>query len=124
METETPMMLLFMCNGIDQGSITTDIKQMLEIAHENINVEGMMPEEYKNQGIPVFSLRLNVPRLPEKKSAQDNRAYDHICEQGKKAFHLEVAKSDIPFFTFLACHAHRIKLDIKYFGPHWGTTPI
>ena len=42
---------------------------MLEIAHEIIDVEGMMPEEYKNRDIPVFSLRLNVPRLPEKKSA-------------------------------------------------------
>jgi hypothetical protein len=116
METKTPIMLLFVCNGTNQGSIITDIKQMLEIAHEIIDVEGMMPEEYKNRDIPVFSLRLNVPRLPEKKSAQDNRAYDHIREQGKKAFHLEVAKSDTPFFTFLACHAHRMKLDIKYFG--------
>jgi hypothetical protein len=115
METETPMMLLFVCNGTNQGSVTTDIKRMLEIAHENIDVEGMMLKEYKNQDIPVFSLRLNVPRLPEKKSAQDNRAYDHIREQGKKAFHLEVAKSDISFFTFLVCHAHRMKLDIKYF---------
>jgi hypothetical protein len=36
--------------------------------------------------------------------------------QGKKAFHLEVAKSDLPFFTFLATHAHRMGLDAKYFG--------
>ncbi len=110
-------MLLFVCNGTNQGSITIDMmKQMLEIAHENINAEGMMPKEYKNRDIHVFSLRLNIPCLHEKKSAQDNRAYDHIREQGKKAFHLEVAKSDIPFFTFLACHAHRMKLNIKYFG--------
>jgi hypothetical protein len=40
MEMETPMMLLFLCNGTDQGSITTDIKQMLEIAHEDIEVGG------------------------------------------------------------------------------------
>jgi hypothetical protein len=116
METETPMMLLFVCNSTNQGSFTTDIKQMLEIAHENIDVEGMMPKEYKIRDTPIFPLRLNIPRLPEKKSAQDNRAYDHICEQGKKAFHLEVAKPDIPFFAFFACHAHRMKLDIKYFG--------
>jgi hypothetical protein len=117
METETPMMLLFVCNGTDQGSITTDIKQMMEIAYGEINVEGMMPKDFKNQYIPGFSpLRLNIPHLPEKKSAQDNKAYDHIREQGKKAFHLEVEKSDISFFTFLANHAHRMKLDTKYFG--------
>jgi hypothetical protein len=110
METETPMMLLFVCNGSDQGSVMTDIKQMLEKAHEDIEVDGMMPKEFENRYIPVFALKLNVPRLPEKKSAQDSKMYGHFCEQGKKAFHLEVAKSDIPFFKYLASHAHRMKL--------------
>jgi hypothetical protein len=36
--------------------------------------------------------------------------------RGKKAFHFEVAKSDIPFFKFLSNHAHKMKLDTKYFG--------
>ena len=76
----------------------------------------MMPEQYENRDIPKFSIRLNVPRLPEKKSAKDNKAYDHIREQGKKAFHLEVAKSDLAFFTFLTTHAHRMGLNAKYFG--------
>ncbi len=116
METETPMMLLFVCNGTDQGSVTMDIKQMLEIAHEDIEVDGMMPEEIKNRDIPVFALKLNIPQLPEKKSAQDSKTYDHFQKQGEKAFHLEVARSDIPFFKYLANHAHRMNLDNKYFG--------
>jgi hypothetical protein len=116
METETHMMLLCVCNGTDQGSITTDIKQMIEIAYGDNDVEGMMPEEFENQDIPGFALRLNFPCLLEKKLAQDNNAYDHIREQGMKAFYFEVAKSDTPFFTFLANHAHRMKLDTKYFG--------
>ena len=60
MEMETPMMLLSVCNGTDQGSITMDIKKLLEIAHEDIEVDGMMPEEFENQDIPVFALKLNV----------------------------------------------------------------
>jgi hypothetical protein len=48
METETPMMLLFVCNGTDQGSIMTDIKQMMETAYGDVNVEGMMPEVFEN----------------------------------------------------------------------------
>ena len=76
----------------------------------------MMPEQYENRDIPKFSIRLNVPRLPEKKSAKDNKAYDHIRGQGKKEFHLEVAKQDLAFFTCLATHAHRMGLDTKYFG--------
>jgi hypothetical protein len=116
METETPMMLLFVCNGTDQSSIATNLRHMLDIAYEDIDEEGMMPEQYKNRDLPKFALRLNVPRLPEKKSAKDNKAYDHLREHGKKAFHLEVAKSDQEFFTFLANHAHRMGLDAKYFG--------
>jgi hypothetical protein len=116
METETPMMLLFVCNGTDQSSISMDIRQILDIAYQNIDEECMMPEQYENRDLPKFALRLNVPRLPEKKSAKDNKFYDHFCEQGKKAFHLEVAKSEIAFITFLATHAYRLRLDTKYFG--------
>jgi len=116
METETPMMLLFVCNGTDHSSIATDIRQILDMAYQDIDDKCMMPEQYEHRDIPTFSLRLNVPRLPEKKSAKDNKAYDHIREQGKKAFHLEVAKSDLAFFSFLANHAHRMGLDSKYFG--------
>jgi hypothetical protein len=116
METKTPMMLLFVCNGTNHSSISTEIRQMLDIAYKDINKEGMMPEHYESWDLPKFALRLNVPRLPEKKSAKDNKSYDHIRKQGKKAFHLEVAKSDLAFFTFLATHAHRMGLDAKYFG--------
>ncbi len=116
METKTPMMLLFVCNGTDQSSIATDLRHMLDIAYEDIDKEGMMPEQFENRNLPKFALRLNVPRLPEKKSAKDNKAYDHLREHGKKAFHLEVAKLDQEFFTFLANHAHRMGLDAKYFG--------
>jgi hypothetical protein len=98
------LMLLFVCNGTDHSSITTDICQILDIAYQDINEESMMPEQYENRDIPKFSLRINVPRLPEKKSTKDSKAYNHIREQGKKAFHLEVAKPDLAFFTFLATH--------------------
>jgi len=115
METETPMMLLFACNGTDHSSMLTDLKQILELAYDDIETELMMPEEYENRDIPAFSLKLNVPRLPKKKK-HDNKAYDHFREQGKKAFHFEVAKSDVPFFRFLCNHAHKMKLDTRYFG--------
>jgi hypothetical protein len=48
METETPMMLLFVCNGTGHSSISTDILQILDIAYKNINEEGMMPEQYES----------------------------------------------------------------------------
>ncbi len=110
---EMPMMLLFVGNGTEHSSISADLKQLL--AYDDIDTEGMMSEEYENKDIPVFSLKINVPHLPEKKK-HNNKAYDHIREQGKKSFHFEVAKSDIPFFKFLSNHAHKMKLDTKYFG--------
>ena len=116
METETPIMLLFVCNGTDHSSISADMRQILDIAYQDLDEESMMPEQYENRDIPKFAIRLNVPRLPKKKSVKDNKSYDHMKDQGKKAFHLEVAKSDLAFFTFLANHAHRTGLDTKYFG--------
>jgi hypothetical protein len=66
METETPMMLLFVCNGTDHSSISTDILQILDITYQHIDEECMMPEQYENRDLPKFALRLNVLRLPEK----------------------------------------------------------
>ncbi len=115
MDTETPMMRLFVSNGTEHSSIVSDMKQLMELAYNDIKTKRMMPEEYKNSDMPAFSLKINAPRLPEKKK-NDNKAYDYFREQRKKAFHFEVAKSDIPFFKFLCNHAHRMKLDTKYFG--------
>jgi hypothetical protein len=92
METETPLMLLFVCNGTDQRSILGDTRQMLDLACDDIELNGMMPEEFENKDIPEFSLCLNVPRLPADTKKSNNRAYDHYREHGKKAFHFKVGK--------------------------------
>ncbi len=115
METETPMMLLFVSNGTDPKSITNNITQMLDTAFDNLDQEGMMPEEFKYREIPKFTLKLNAPRLPSQ-TMKTHKASDHFKEQGKKAYHCEGAKEDVPYFRFLAGHAHHLKLENKYFG--------
>jgi hypothetical protein len=116
METETPIMLLFVCNGTDTASIMSDTKQMLVSAYKDIKENGMMPEEFKKKDIPHFTLQLNVPRLPKETKLNSNKGYDHIKEHGKKAFHFDVTKEDTPYFKFLSSHAHRLRLENKYFG--------
>jgi hypothetical protein len=54
--------------------------------------------------------------LPAKTKLTNNRGYDHYKEHGEKAFHFEVAKEDISYFKYLSAHAHKIKLEAKYFG--------
>jgi hypothetical protein len=115
METETPMMLLFVSNGTDPKSITNNITQMLDTAFDDVDQEGMMPEEFKYREIPKFTLKLNAPRLPSQ-TKETHKAYDHFKEQGKKAYHCKAAKEDVPYFRFLAGHAHCLKLENKYFG--------
>jgi hypothetical protein len=112
METETPLMLLFVCNCTDQASIISDTKQMLDTALDNIKQSGMLPEEFKNR----FTLRLNVPHLPAETKLTNNKGYNHYKEHGKKAFHFKVAKEDINYFKYLSAHMHRMKLEAKYFG--------
>ncbi len=57
-----------------------------------------------------------MPRLPAETKLTNNKGYDHYKEHGKKAFHFEVAKEDINNFKYLSAHAHRMKLEAKYFG--------
>ncbi len=56
METEAPLMLLFVCNGTNQGSILSNTRQMLGLAYDDIEQNGIMPEEFKNKNIPHFTL--------------------------------------------------------------------
>jgi hypothetical protein len=106
METETPVMLLFVCNGTETESIISDMRQMLDLAYEDIDENKMMPEELKNKDIPHFTLCVNVPRLPAETKSKSNKGYNHYKEHGKKAFHFKVAKDNVPFFKFLASHTH------------------
>ncbi len=74
-----------------------------------------MPEEFEYKEIPKFTLKLNVPCLLSQ-TKEAHKVYDHLKEQGKKAFHCKVAKESVPYFRFLAGHAHQLKLENKYFG--------
>ncbi len=96
METKTPMI----SNGTNPLSISADITQMLETSYNSITKDGMMPEEFDYMEIPKFTLKLNAPRLPTQ-TRQTHKDYDHFKEQGKKAFHCEVAKDQVPFFASL-----------------------
>ena len=59
---------------------------------------------------------MNVLHMPSNGKKTDNKAFDHYSNQGKKAFHFEVAKEDVAYFKYLSGHAHRLWLDNKYFG--------
>ncbi len=108
METETPIMLLFICNGTDQSSILSDTRQMLDLAYDDIKINGMMPEEFDNKDIPEFTLRVNVPLLPSNGKKSNNKVLNNYSNQGKKAFHFKVAKEDVSYFKYLSGHAHQL----------------
>ncbi len=61
METKTPMMLLFVCNGTYHSSISTDIRQILDTAYEDIDKEGMMPEHYKSWDLQKICTQAECP---------------------------------------------------------------
>ena len=97
-------------------SIIFHTKQILDTALDYIEKNEMLPEEFKNRDIPHFTLRLNLPHLPAKMKSSNNREYDHFKEHGKKVFHFEVTKEDTNYFRYLSAHAHKLKLNVKYFG--------
>ncbi len=89
----------------------------MELAYKDIKENWMMPEEFEDKEIPHFTLQVNVPRLPADNNKHNtNKGYDHYKEHGKKAFHFEVAKEDVPYFKLLSSHAHCLRLKNKYFG--------
>jgi hypothetical protein len=81
---------------------------MLDLAYDDIETNGMMPEELDNKDIPEFTLRVNVPRLPSNGKKTNNKNVDNYSNQGKKAFHFKVAKEDVSYFKYLSGHAHQL----------------
>jgi hypothetical protein len=77
----------------------------------------MMLKEFKHMEVPTFTLKLNAPMLPSQ-TKKAHKEYDHFQEQGKKVYHCEVAKAKdlVPLFQFLGGYAHRLRLEVKYFG--------
>ncbi len=59
MEMETPVMLLFICNGTNQGSIKSDTWQMLETALDNIEQNGA--RRIREQGHPILHAEGKCP---------------------------------------------------------------
>ena len=51
-----------------------------------------------------------------KTKSLNSKGYNHYKEHRKKAFHFKVAKEEINYFKYLSAHAHRMKLNVKYFG--------
>ena len=120
--TETPYMLLFVNNRTEESSIVRDVKMMFGIAREQLREENLLPDEFeRDEDDEVeFALRVNGPRMPgetrkKKKKGKDD-SYDRLNDQGKKVFHLEVAKEDIREFSLLAEYCHRTRLDKEVFG--------
>jgi hypothetical protein len=70
METETPIILLFVCNWTNQESIISDSKQMLKTALEDIKENRMKPKEFDNREIPCFTLRLNAHLISRQRPSQ------------------------------------------------------
>jgi hypothetical protein len=89
---------------------------MLETSLDDIEVDRMVPKEFKNRDIHCFMLKINALCVPSESKPTYSNTYDHFKEQGKKALHFEVAKMVISYFKFLSCHAHKLKLNIKYFA--------
>ena len=75
METEMPLMLLFVSNGTEQGSVMTDTKQMVDLALDDIEQNRMLPKEFEGKDIPIFTIRLNVPHVPSERKPTTTKGY-------------------------------------------------
>jgi hypothetical protein len=57
METETLMMLLFVSNGTEHSSISADLKQLLELAYNDIDTEGIEKIRPWARGLRVMQMK-------------------------------------------------------------------
>jgi hypothetical protein len=69
---------------------------MLDLAYDDIEQNGMMPEEFKNKDIPLFTLRLNVPHLPANNKQNTTRPTTIMKSKERRHTTLKLPKRRCP----------------------------
>jgi hypothetical protein len=63
-ETVTPFIIYYLYTFNDIGTLWAELTSLLEEAHQGMQDDLMLPEEFKHSKIPEINIHRGVPKLP------------------------------------------------------------
>ncbi len=106
---------LYTFNNI--ATLCTKLTDLLKKAHEELESNFMLPEEFQYSTIPEINIRHGVPKLPGQPGSQFCD-YSREMQEARQAHLIECNVQAIPFLMLLINHVK----DRRLTAPVWGGT--
>ncbi len=123
--TGTEYYIFEVYNYCNSKMIARELRDMLELAKEDLSVKGRLSEGFESKAIPFINLRRGVPKVP----GQDTsvfRKYSDEMQEARRVFHVEVSNDEQAYLKELMEHLKSMPGAIeKMWGP-WAhiTEPL
>lgn len=123
LDTQSQYCFYFLFSQVSKSILSEEIKDVLQRAQKMMwDDESVydVPYEYGTMDIPIFNLRMNVPKLPGANTHKHKVPTRY--EGTKRHFQMEVCFEDLAFFKAIIDYAKSKRLFKDTMGPHVHVT--
>jgi hypothetical protein len=114
-ETVTPFIIYYLYTFNDSATLRAELISLLVKAHQGLESNFLLPEEFKIIKIPEINIRRGIPKLPGQPGAQ----FCDYSREMQEARHAHLIECDVQAIPFLRLLINYIK-DQKLAAPIWG----
>jgi hypothetical protein len=116
-ETVTPFIIYYLYTFNDIATLRRELTDLLKKAHQDLESNFMLPEEFEHSKIPDINIRRGVPKLPGQPGSQ---FWDYLREmqEARRAHLIKCNVQAIPFLRLLIDYIKEHKLTTPIWGGH------
>jgi hypothetical protein len=118
-KTVTLFIIYYLYTFNDNATLHAELTSLLDKAHQELESNFMLPEDFKHLEIPEINIRQGIPKLPGQPGAQFCN-YSREMQEAQRAHLIECNVQAIPFLRLLVNNTK----DQKLAAPIWGGHPI
>jgi hypothetical protein len=116
-ETVTPLIIFYLFTFNDIATLRAELTDLLKKAHEELESDFMLPEEFQYSTTPEINIRRGVPKLLGQPGSQF-RDYSREMQEAQRAHLIECDVQAIPFLMLLINHVKDRRLTALVWGGH------
>jgi hypothetical protein len=116
-ETVTPFIIYYLYTFNDNATLCAELTSLLDEAHQGLESNFMIPEEFKHMKTPEINICRGVPKLPGQPGAQFCD-YSREMQEARRAHLIECNVQAIPFLRLLINYIKDQKLATPIWGGH------
>jgi hypothetical protein len=117
MDTVTPLIIYYLYTFNDIATLHTELTNLLKKAHQELESNFMLPEEFELSKIPEINIQQGVPKLPDQLGSQFCD-YSREMQEARWAYLIKCNVRAIPFLRLLINYIKEHKLAAPIWGGH------